>query len=583
MGLCEEFLIGCRKLSEHIDKLLRERSRNPKLEQEEKIENARIEKRAIIERQRVEKLEKETRKKEWHNVKDEIYSRHQLPIADDAKNIARDLLKLLKHKPQQHDSRKDLQLGCADCRRQPTGTTDTVCGAVQSAVYSQTSPKVEYCPFGKNLDSASVFFVTDERVVRQIYIEGGDKAIDEYAKNLNRHAFIGGPITATLLRRLKLLEEAKRDGKVIDTEIDIDGFVPFAKVEYAVDEINLDGQIIPARRKFSIRCEMTATLTEGFRTGPFVLYDDLYLSTKEEIEQITDEDIDTKVGNKANNKENKDGDAFTGEKYGKRYHIEVCPHGTDVTLYCNQCHGDIILSPSKKKVIGICLDISGSMQRGKLSNAKKAVIKVLERIPVNSNIDVVLIIFSTDLRVNYEDIIPFGTKYTESIRHMAIERINDIIAGGSTPLYDTINYFLDRIWSGEECPGERILLDENRIFFPYTYLIIVSDGEENQSILKNLIYNWKIDSNAFFAKLKVYRDAGLVTEIIPFAYGDDGTNIRLIRELRNISGKKLINEICPDNIIESLVGNVDSILYGADNLKMMGLSISKRNNKAVKK
>ena len=232
MGLCDEFLIGCRELSNHIDKLLRERGRTSRQRQKDEIENTRIEEQARIERQRVEKFEKEIRTKEWHRIKDQIFSRYQLPIADDAKNII-----------------KELSFG----------------------------------KNGKNLDTVSAFFITDERIVRQRYIEGGDKAIDEYAKNLIEHAFISGPITATLLRRLKLLEDAKRDGNVIDTEIDIDAFVPHAGIEYAIDEINLDGQIIPARRKFSIRCEMTATITEGFRTGPFVLYDDLYLSTKEEM------------------------------------------------------------------------------------------------------------------------------------------------------------------------------------------------------------------------------------------------------------------------------------------------------------
>lgn len=488
--------------------------------QKEQMEDTRVE------RQRVEKAEKEIRTKEWYNIKDQVYSRYQLPIADDAKNIAKDL-------------------------------------------------------FGKDLDTISTFFITDERVVRQRYIEGGYKAINEYAKNLTEHAFIGGPITATLLRRLKLLEDAKREGKVIDTDMDIDGFVPHAGIKYAIDEIELDGQIIPARRKFSIRCEMTATITEGFRIGPFVLYDGLYLSTKEEMEQITDKDEDIKTnmyGSKMplNDKmlsENKERTyASSGEKYGKNKQIEVCPHGTDRILYCNQCQGDIIVSPSKKKVIGICLDVSGSMIGMKLSNAKKAVIKVLENIPVNSNIDVVLIIFSTDLRIGYcEDIIPFGAEYTELIRHMAIERIEDIISGGSTPLYDTINYFLDRIWSGVWSGSE------GRIFFPYTYLIIVSDGEENQSTLNSLIYKGKVGKDAFFAKLNAYREAGIITEIIPFAYGDDGVNIKLIRELRNISGKKSINEIYPGNIIESLISNVDSILYGADNLKMMGLSIGDKD------
>jgi len=477
----------------------------------EKLEKHNVEK---LEKHNVEKLEKETRKKYWLNVKDEILARYQLPIADDAKNVAKDL-------------------------------------------------------FGRDVDTVSAFFITDERVVRQIYIDGGDKAIEEYAKNLIKYAFIGGPITATLLTRLKLLEDAKREEKVIDTEIDIDSFVPNARIQYTVDRICLDGQIIPARRKFSIRCEMTATITEGFRIGPLVSYNELYISAQEEIEQITDEDL--KIGTER--KENID--SLEGQRYGKMYQIEVCSHGTDRKLYCNHCHGDIIVSPSRKKVIGICLDNSGSMNGDRLSNAKRAVIKVLEMVPVNSNIDVVLIIFDGDLRMNHEDIIPFGKRYTESTRDMAIKKVNGIITGGGTPLYDTVNYFLDEIWSGIEVSGRRHnLLDESRIFFPYTYLIIVSDGEENQSSLENIIYKGRTGSDAFFAKLINYRNAGLVTEVIPFAYGNGEKSNRLIRELQNISGKKLIKEVYCENIIESLVDNVNSILYGEDNLKMMGLSIN---------
>lgn len=510
MGLCKELYY----------KLLYGRS----IEASRKIEKARIETQASLQEEariQRQKLEKETRAKEWINVKGEIYSRYQLPIAEDAKIIAKDLLN----------------------------------GNVPL--------------FGKNIDTVSTFFITDERIVKQRYIEGGDKAVEEYAKNLNVHAFIGGPITATLLRRLKLLEDAKRDGKVIDTEIDIDGFVPHGSIKYAIDEIELDGQIIPARRKFSIRCEMTATITEGFRVGPFVLYDGLYLSTKEEMEQITDEDIKL---NKNSEKKRRTY-ASSGKKYGRSDNILVCPHGTDTTLYCSQCQGDIIIS-SYKKVIGICIDVSGSMQGIKLAKAKKAVIKVLDKIPINSNIDVVLIIFSTDLKAGYhEEIIPFGTIYTESVKLRAIERINDVVADGATPLYDTLNYFLDSIWPGVE----------NNILFPYTYLIVVSDGDDNESVLKNLIYEGNVGEKAFFAKIKAYREAGLLADIIPFAYGESKTYNRLIKNLQNISGKMLINEINPDNIIESLIHNVDSILCGVGNLKMMGLSIDGKNKNVPKR
>lgn len=512
-----------KEINDEISKFLCERSRNSR---EIEIEKARRAELDIIHKLEIEKSERKTRANYWPNVKGDIYSKYQLPIADDAKKIAKEL----------------------------------------SENYM--------LQFGGNLDTVSVFFITDERVVRQRYIEGGDKAIKEYAKHLSEHAFIGGPITATLLRRLKLLYDAKRDGKVIDTEIDIDGFVPHAGIKYTVDKIELDGQKIPARRKFSIRCEMTATLTEGFRTGPFVYYDGLYLSNKEEMEQITDEDLEDNKTNEANktnrtDKTNKESEGSIGKKYGEYYKIDVCPHGTDKKLYCNHCHGDIIIT-SSKKIIGICLDASGSMIEEKLLYAKAAVIKVLERIPTNSNIQVVLIIFSSYLRINYEEIIPFNEEYTERVKHMAIDVIRKMDTNGGTPLYDTINYFLDEIWHKIE------YFQSMSIYLPYTYLIIVSDGDDNGSKLEKIIYKGRIGSEGFFAKLKAYRDAGLVAEIIPFAYGYGGNDNRLIYDLRNISGKKLINKANPGNILELMVNNVDSILYGSDNLKMMGLSVNRK-------
>lgn len=508
-----------KEINDEISKFLCERSRNSKTSRQIEMENARRAELDRIHRLEIEKSERLTRMKYWPNVKENLYSKYQLPIADDAKNIAREL-------------------------------------------------------FEKDLDSVSAFFITDERVVKKIYIDGGDRSIDEFAKNLMSRAFIGGPITATLLRRLKLLKDVKIDGKVIDTEIDIDGFVPFSGVMYTVDKIELDGQKIPARRKFSIRCEMTATLTEGFRTGPFVYYDGLYFSNKEEIEQITDEDLEDNKTNKTSktNKTNKESEGSIGKKYGEHYKIDVCPHGTDKKSYCNHCHGDIIIT-SSKKIIGICLDGSGSMDGEKLERAKAAVIRVLERIPTNRNIQVVLIIFSEDLRVNYEEIIPFRKEYTERVKHMAINTIRKMSTNGGTPLYDTINYFLDQIWSGRE------IIDESSStiqIFPYAYLIIVSDGDENGSKLEKLIYKGRMGSDGFFAKLKAYRDAGLVAEIIPFAYGFGKLNNKLIYDLRNISGKELINKADPGNILELMVSNVDSILYGSDNLKMIGLSVNKK-------
>lgn len=464
--------------------------------------------------------EKEKRIKEWPQIKNQIFQKYQIPIADDAKSVAEEL-------------------------------------------------------FGKSQDTLSVFFITDERAVRLRYIDGGDKAIEEYATHLEKQAFVGAPITFTLLKRLNTLKHAKNDGNVIDTEIDIDGFTPNGRIQYAIKDTDLDGQKIHSRRKFSPRCEMTATITEGFHVGPFVAYDELYFCTKEEMEQMIEKEKEGmgKVG--MGMKEDKD-DSKIGmgmkedkEEIEDKKEMEVlCPHGSIEDLYCNQCDGDIVVSPSKAKVIGILLDVTGSMSGSKIERAKIAVKKVLEKIPVDSNIDIVLTVFSTRFKEFYEDIIPYRIDYTQQIREMAIEKVGILGAEGDTPLYEAVNRFLDETWNNGA-------LDIDKIFFPYTYLIIVSDGEENHSRLRNLVYRGKKDKDAFFAKLKAYRDSGLITEIIPFAYGEgSGRDTRLVQELKDISGKILINETDPESITEELTSTVDSILYGSDNLKMMGMPVS---------
>ncbi len=478
-----------------------------------------------------ENYEEEKRIKEWSINKDQILQKYQIPIADDAKYVAEEL-------------------------------------------------------FGKSQDSVSVFFITDERAIRQRYLEGGEAAIEEYANNLEK-AFVGGPITFTLLRRLNALKDAKNDGNVIDTEIDIDGFTPNGRIQYAINEIDLDGQKIPSRRKFSPRCEMTATITEGFHVGPFVAYDELYFCTKEEMEQMVEkEKIGTGEAGMGSN--SMVGSLYStigmGMKEDKEIKEELCPHGSAEDLYCNQCDGDIIISPSKKKVIGILLDVTGSMSGIKIERAKMAVKKVLEKIPVDSSIEIVLTVFSTRFKEFYEDIIPYGVDFTQQVKEMAIEKVRRLYAEGDTPLYETVNRFLDDTWT-------KGALDKDKIFFPYTYLIIVSDGEDNHSKLENLIYKGKREKYAFFVKLKEYRDSGLITEIIPFAYGEGPEkDMRLIKELKEMitakdketkfGGRILINETDPERIIGALTSTVDSILYGSDNLKMMGIPVSRL---AVKK
>ena len=468
--------------------------------------------------------EKEKRIKDWSQTKDQILRKYQIPIADDAKPVAEEL-------------------------------------------------------FGKSQDSISVFFLTDERAIRLRYIGGGDKAIEEYANNLEKQAFVGAPITATLLRRLNALKKAKNEGNVIDTEIDIDGFTPNGRIQYAISEIDLDGQKIPSRRKFSPRCEMTATMTEGFHVGPFVAYDQIYFCTKEEMEQMIEKEKDgmgMKEDSKIGMRMKEDSKVRMKEEGMQEEKDEMeglCPHGTLKNLYCNMCDGDIIVSPSKKTVIGILLDVTGSMSGIKIGRAKMAVQNVLEKIPIDSNIDIVLTAFSTTrFKEYYEDIIPYRIDFTQQIKEMVLEKVRRLVAEGDTPLYDTINRFLDETWNNGA-------LDIDKIFFPYTYLIIVSDGEENHSRLENLVYRRKRDKEAFFAKLKAYRDSGLITEIIPFAYGDGSErDIRLIKELKNISGKIVVNETDPFRIIEELTSTIDSILYGSDNLKMMGIPVSELAN-----
>lgn len=251
---------------------------------------------------------------------------------------------------------------------------------------------------------------------------------------------------------------------------------------------------------------------------------------------------------------------------------ELCRHDSIENMYCRQCNGDIVVSPSKKKVIGILLDVTGSMSGMKIKRAKVAVEKVIGMIPVDNNINVTLTVFSTRFSKHCEDIIPYGIEFTQQTKEMAIEQVRRLETGGDTPLYDVINRFLDDTWNNGS-------LDNDKTLFPYTYLIIVSDGEENRSKLDNLIYKGKKGKDAFFAKLQVYRDSGLVTEIIPFAYGEGSIrDIRLVQELENIIGSKdskiynnnkmLVNETNPDLIIDKLTSIIDSILYGSVTTKL---------------
>jgi uncharacterized protein YegL len=517
----------------------------------DKIKETEIQKRINREKDEIEKNEiylKKINEENWPSKREQIYSKYRIPISENEENWP----------------------------------------SKREQIYSKYR-----IPISEN-DEISVFFLTDERMIRNIYREGGDKAIEKYARNLVEQGFLGGPITSTLIRRVLALRDEKNKGNVIDTEIDIDGLIPNSRIQYALKEIDLDGQVIPARKKFAINSEMTSSLDEGFHVGPFVAYDDIYLSSKEEMKLIiADDDIkeiekDRIEKEEKNNIKGIEKDRIEKEEKNKELrallnrlstdeniYIQLCEHGNDINSYCSKCHGDIIVSPSKRKVIGMCLDISGSMQGMALNNAKRAVIKVLNNIPQNSNIEISLIAFSTDIPTgDYEEIIPYNKIYTKSEKERAIRKINLLRSGGSTPLYSAINYFLDKTWSEGA-------LDKNKIFFPYTYLIILTDGRENQSKLSSVVYEGKIYKEAFFRKLIAYRNAGLITEIIPFAYTtyehqtNDFHDIQLMRELKNLSGKALINEVDPGNIIDKLVGSVDSILYGEENLKMIGIPSKK--------
>lgn len=262
--------------------------------------------------------------------------------------------------------------------------------------------------------------------------------------------------------------------------------------------------------------------------------------------------IENKNGDRENNiKKNITINPVINE-YIKKYGISVCPHGTDKRYYCRSCHGDVRVDPSKK-VIGICFDMSESMDEKILKIAKNAIIKVLKRIPTDGNYSVVFIVFSSVFWNNIEYIISLDDRYSPSIRDSAIRRIeNIVIGGGSTPLYNSMNYFLDDLWpiDGSSTVNKS---------FPYTYLIVVSDCEDNGSSFNRLIYRGNTGESAFFSKLREYRDAGILLEIIPFAHGY-GEDNKFLKELKDLRGKESAYNESSKNMIESMMSYVDSII-----------------------
>jgi Mg-chelatase subunit ChlD/tellurite resistance protein len=155
------------------------------------------------------------------------------------------------------------------------------------------------------------------------------------------------------------------------------------------------------------------------------------------------------------------------------------------------------------RVVYFLVDTSGSMCGRPIEQAKAALLSFLQNIPPSPNIRVGLRNFeSTPGRLMGS----LKKPYSSMMKSFLITSVSQLEAGGSTSLYQCVDKALDDIQRN---------IQNNQA--PKTFLIVLSDGEDNQGIRENR-YEGKSGESAFFQRMQEFRNAGLV-EYLPLAYG----------------------------------------------------------------
>jgi hypothetical protein len=120
-------------------------------------------------------------------------------------------------------------------------------------------------------------------------------------------------------------------------------------------------------------------------------------------------------------------------------------------------------------------------------------------------------------------LLPVGVPFTPQTQMAMMGRLSAVEStGGTTSLFQSVNLALDDVLR---------LADPQRMTVPKTYLIVLSDGEDNEGLI-GYRYRSHDGEEALFARMKDNRDAGVI-EYLPIAYGGR----EAVRGLKQIGGE----------------------------------------------
>ena len=197
------------------------------------------------------------------------------------------------------------------------------------------------------------------------------------------------------------------------------------------------------------------------------------------------------------------------------------------------------------RIAYIILDCSGSMVGERLRMAKQAVLSFLQLIPAGAGVRVVVRPFDTEPS---QSLLPIGVPFTPETRKAMMGRLGALQTGGTTALFQSVKLALDDVLR---------LANPQQMTVPKTYLIVLSDGADNQR-LPGYLYRSYEGEEALFARVKDNRDAGVI-EYLPIAYG----GVSAVRGLEQIGGKGFrVTVTSPSDIVAKFGEIREQIMVG---------------------
>jgi hypothetical protein len=193
------------------------------------------------------------------------------------------------------------------------------------------------------------------------------------------------------------------------------------------------------------------------------------------------------------------------------------------------------------RVVYFLIDTSGSMTGWPIEQAKIALLTFLQSIPAGTNIRVGLRNFDSNPRRLKGSL---QKPYSSMMKSFLISSASKLRLGGTTALYQCVDKALDDIQRN---------IQNNKA--PKTFLIVLSDGEDNKGIRDNS-YKGKWGEGALFQRVQDFLNAGLI-EYLPIAYGGP------VESLDQIGGPGFHTEVTdPSAIIQKFAQIRKQVMVG---------------------